>query len=74
MSDRTDRLRRGGIPQGAASRAAGAQAPLVTGMLSPATPFVADDNTLAPVSFRFLNELLRRVSELEARLAAAGVP
>lgn len=70
----SDRLRHGGVPQGAMSRAAGAQAPLVSGMVSPATPFVATDGTLAPVSFRFLNELLRRVSELEARLKAAGVP
>lgn len=70
----SDRLRHGGIPQGRASRAAGAQAPLVTGMISPATPFTDADQTLTPVSFRFLNDLLRRVSELESRLNNAGIP
>lgn len=70
----SDRLRRGGVPQGPASRAAGAQAPLVTGMISPSAPFVQEDRTLEAITFRFLNELLRRVSELETRLNNAGIP
>lgn len=70
----SDRLRRGGVPQGPLARAAGSQAPLVTGMISPADPFVQEDRTLEAVTFRFLNDLLRRVSELETRLNNASIP
>ena len=58
----SDALRHGGIaPQpraGPAPRAATATTRLITGMVSPATPFVDPSGNLTPVGFRFLHDLL----------------
>ena len=50
------------------------------GMISPATAFVAPDNTLMPGSFRFLFSMLQaiatlqdEVTTLQNRLTAAGL-
>jgi hypothetical protein len=75
MSDRPMRV------GGAARRAALPPTVLEVGMISPANPFVQPDGTLSPVSFRFLAEMYREVSNLRAdvnailaRLTAAGIP
>lgn len=54
---------------------------LEVGMISPANPFVLPDGTLTPVSFRFLAEVYRELSNcrsditaLQARLTTAGMP
>jgi hypothetical protein len=51
------------------------------GMISPGNPFVQPDGTPTPVSFRFLAEMYREVSNARAdidailaRLATAGIP